>query len=332
MSFAIETFDLSKTFPAPRRMRLPWHAPDPAQVVHAVREVSLAVEEGELFGLLGPNGAGKTTLVKVLCTLISPTSGSARLGGYDLSDTVRVRQTIGLAVGDERSFYWRLTGWQNLEFYAALYGLSPGEARARIRQVLAWLELTDQADHRFHTYSSGQKQRFAIARAVLHRPRILFMDEPTRSLDPTTTEHLHHFIAEELIRREGMTVFLTTHRLDEAEKLCRRVAIMDRGRIRACGRLAELRASLGPQTRYRLRLHGLSEGSAEVIRTALGEKAALTSDRQGAIFLTLETTSGEEALARAIGLVYRLGAEVREVTQEEMPLAEVFRRFTSPSD
>ena len=173
MSFAIETVDLSKTFPAPRDARRLWRAPDPAQAVHAVREVSLAVEEGELFGLLGPNGAGKTTLVKVLCTLISPTSGWARLRGYDLSDTVHVRQAIGLAVGDERSFYWRLTGRQNLEFYAALYGLSPGEARVRIRQVLAWLELTDQADHRFHTYASGQKQRFAIARGLTSPPHPL---------------------------------------------------------------------------------------------------------------------------------------------------------------
>ena len=330
MSFAVETFDLSKTFPAPRSPRRFWRAPGPAEAVQAVRGVSLAVEEGELFGLLGPNGAGKTTLVKILCTLISPTSGSARLGGCDLADTERVRHTIGLAVGDERSFYWRLTGRQNLEFYAALYGLSPTEARSRIPQVLAWLELTDQADRRFHTYSSGQKQRFAIARSVLHHPRILFMDEPTRSLDPTTTEHLHRFITEELIGREGMTVFLTTHRLDEAEKLCRRVAIMNRGRIQACGRLAELRASLAPQTRYRLRLHGLPAESAAAVGAALGSGVTLEPDGRGAMLLTLETAAGEEALARAIGLVYRLGAEVHEVTQEEMSLEEVFRHFTSP--
>ena len=157
------------------------------------------------------------------------------------------------------------------------------------------------------------------------------MDEPTRSLDPTT-EHLHRFITDELIGREGMIVFLTTHRLDEAEKLCRRVAIMDRGRIRACGQLTALRASLAPLTRYRLRLHRLSEELGETVRAALGEEATLALNDQGAMLLTLETTSGEEALARAIGLAYRLGAEVREVTQEEMPLTEVFRRFTLPSD
>ena len=218
-----------------------------------VAGVDLAIPRGELFGLLGPNGAGKTTLTKMLCTLILPTSGRATIAGYDLAEEGRIRAAVGLAVADERSFYWRLTGAQNLRFFAALHGLFGRSAEARVGQVLADVHLQSHAQQRFGTYSSGQKQRLAIGRALLHQPRVLFLDEPTRSLDPTATAELHALIRRLQGERE-LTIFLITHDLSEAEKLCHRVAVMHKGRVQSMGDPATLRRQLGQKMRYVVRL------------------------------------------------------------------------------
>jgi ABC-2 type transport system ATP-binding protein len=151
--------------------------------VTAVQDADIAVEQGELFGLLGPNGAGKTTLIKLLSTLIVPTAGTAKVNGHDLREQPKIKASIGLVTGDERSFYWRLTGRQNLEFFAGLNGFSADKAARRIDEVLEMIDLTDRAEERFQTYSTGMKQRLSLARGLLHDPPILFMDEPTKSLD-----------------------------------------------------------------------------------------------------------------------------------------------------
>lgn len=296
--------------------------------VSAVDNVCLEVREGELFGLLGPNGAGKTTLIKLLCTLIVPTSGSAQIGGIDLQHAGEVRRLVGMASGDERSFYWRLSGRENLEFFAALYGLDRPAARQRSRQLLAQVELADKADAAFRTYSSGQKQRLSIARALLHSPRVLFLDEPTRSLDPTATAHLHRFIEEELLRRSGMTIVLTTHRLDEAQRLCNRLAIMDRGRVQACGTVDELRARLQPTTIYELRVAGL-QGDPLILGDGLpGQLTALKLVPSDQWLLRLEAADGEAALAALIQRISLAGGQVREVASERPSLEQVFQEFT----
>ena len=248
MEIAIETEGLTKHFARPRGL---WRlARRPA--VTAVEDVDLQVEQGEIFGLLGPNGAGKTTLVKMLCTLILPTGGSASVAGHPLDDGAAIRAAVGLVVGDERSFFWRLTGRQNLAFFAAMHHYRGPAAGERVQAVLESVNMHERADDRFANYSSGMKQRMAIARSLLHAPHILFLDEPSRSLDPVATNRLHELLLE-LVAQRGVTIFLITHDLMEAEKLCERVAVMHRGRIRAVDSPAVLRAQLARRLRYTVR-------------------------------------------------------------------------------
>jgi ABC-2 type transport system ATP-binding protein len=327
---AIETHDLVKRFPlngSVRRMFRRGRAGE-QQEVTAVDGVSLAVEQGELFGLLGPNGAGKTTLIKLLCTLVVPTSGSARIGGVDLNHSEQVRGLVGMASGDERSFYWRLTARENLAFFAALYGLDKQTAARRVEELLQQVGLAAQADRPFRTYSSGQKQRLSIARALLHGPRVLFLDEPTRSLDPTATMNLHRFIEEELLGRQGMTILLTTHRLDEAQRLCQRVAIMHAGRIRACGTPDELKASLGPTVAFILRARGLEVFPEKPYPGLMGQVTVEAGEEPGEWLVRLDAVEGEEALGSLIQEISQAGGRVVDMTREQPSLEQVFQRFT----
>lgn len=208
--------------------------------------VDLFVRKGEVFGILGPNGAGKTTLIKILCTLILPTGGEARVDGFDVvKESGRVRESIGLVTTDERSFYWRLTGRQNLEFFASLHNFYSDDARDMVDELLGVVDLKSAADERFLNYSAGMKQRMAIARGLLNDPSVLFMDEPTRSLDPGAAQGLRNFIKDEIVRERGKTIFISTHNLEEAEHLCDRVAIFDDGRIKVVGSPNDLKADLG---------------------------------------------------------------------------------------
>ena len=250
MTWAIQTFALTKRFPAQSVLRGLISRSGPESP--AVNGVDLSIKPGELFGLLGPNGAGKTTLIKMLCTLVSPTSGTARVNGFDLSQETEIKASIGLVTSDERSFYWRLTGRQNLEFFAQLHHIPHDQIRNRVDEVLEQVDIGSISDRRFTTYSTGIRQRLSIARALINRPRILFLDEPTKGLDPEATERLHTLIREKLVNQQGITTFLTTHDLLEAETLCDRIAIMNSGQIRACGTLDELRGEKGESNHPKL--------------------------------------------------------------------------------
>lgn len=322
---AIETYDLGKRYPQTNRMWR-WLHQRTAATPEAVSHINLHVREGELFGLLGPNGAGKTTLVKLLCTLILPTTGSARVGGFDLTQSDHVRAQIGMSTGDERSFYWRLSGRQNLEFFAALCNLPKQQIAPRVSEVLAQLGLGAVGDASFQTYSSGMRQRLSIARAILHRPRILFLDEPTRSLDPNSTRQLHSLIQDELLARAGMTIFLTTHRLDEAEKLCHRVGIMHKGRLQAVGTLADLRQSLQARHRYHLTVSDLPPAQAELLTQqtpTLRQEAAA----DGLVQLTL-TAAADHLLSDIISRIVMVGGHIQTVRHEEVSLEELFVTLT----
>jgi len=244
MYYAIETEYLTKYFvPIRSLIDVVSHPFKKVKPIVAVDRVNLQVNKGEIFGLLGPNGAGKTTLIKILCTLISPTSGRALVGGYDVAkDEEKVRGCVGLVTCEERSFYWRLTGRQNLQFYGILYNLKTSEIKARVKQISRLLEIEDILNQRFDSYSTGTKQKMAIARALIPDPEILFMDEPTRSLDPMMSAEVRSFI-KKLAEQQGKTIVLATHQLQEAEQLCDRVAIMNRGRVIAVGSLEELQAA-----------------------------------------------------------------------------------------
>jgi len=212
--------------------------------VVALDGVELEVAPGETFGLLGPNGAGKTTMVKIMVTILLPTAGRAAVLGYDVArQAAQVRPRIGIVFGGERGLYWRLSGRDNLRYFAELYRMPPRVSRRRIGELIDMLGLADRADDRVETYSRGMKQRLHIARGIIHDPPVVFMDEPTIGLDPAIAAELRQFIAG--LRAQEKTVFLTTHYLNEAERLCDRVAVVDRGRLQAVATPARLKEMWG---------------------------------------------------------------------------------------
>jgi ABC-2 type transport system ATP-binding protein len=215
--------------------------------VDALRDVTLHVARGEVFGLMGPNGAGKTTLLRLLATLLPPSTGGGRIGGSDLVRQARtVRRLIGLASGEERGFYWRLSGRENLEFIAGLLGMAPRAGRERADQVLEMVDLLPMAHQSVAQYSTGMRQRLGIARALLGRPAVLLLDEPTRSLDPMIAAGVQTLVRR-LAADAGTTVVLATHNLEEAERICNRVAILVGGRLRALVRAGSRDQSLASE-------------------------------------------------------------------------------------
>ncbi len=216
--------------------------------VEAVRGVSFRVEEGETFGFLGPNGAGKTTTINILCTLLEQTSGVARVNGFDcMREPAKVRSSIGL-VFQEITLDNELTALENLNFHGYLYNMEKRLLERRIEEILDVVGLWDRRNDFVKGFSGGMKRRLEIARGLLHRPKVLFLDEPTLGLDPQTRSNVWQFI-EELKRKEGNTVFMTTHYMDEAE-VCDRIAIIDGGRIIACASPEELKSSIQGDTVY----------------------------------------------------------------------------------
>jgi ABC-2 type transport system ATP-binding protein len=243
MDFAVDIISLSKQFAKDKGLSDSILRPfKKADNIIVLSDINLKIRKGELFGLLGPNGAGKTTLIKILSTLILPTNGTARINGYDiLKQPGGVKISLGLISSEERSFYWRLTGRQNLRFFASLQGIYDKYAEKRINQTLRLVGLEKEAEKRFDSYSTGMKQKMAIARGLLNNPEILLMDEPTKGLDPLSAQKIREFIRDELIKKQKKTILLTTHNVVEAEQICDRIAIINHGKIRAFGNLKELK-------------------------------------------------------------------------------------------
>ena len=212
--------------------------------VKAVDGVSLTIQKGEVFGLLGPNGAGKTTTLHMLSTILKPTSGEAKVNGFDVAKQPgRVRKSIGIVFQDPSSDEL-LTGYENLRMHALLYGVPGSIRRQRIDEVLDLVDLKDRRNDLLKNYSGGMRRRLEIARGLLHRPKVLFLDEPTLGLDPQTREHIWEYI-EKLVKEEKLTIIITTHYMDEADRLCDRIAIMDKGAIIVLDTPDELKMSLG---------------------------------------------------------------------------------------
>jgi ABC-2 type transport system ATP-binding protein len=225
--------------------------------VHAITDLSLQIMPGELFGLFGPNGAGKSTLVRMLTTLLAPTRGTAFVGGYNIiHDELQVRASCGLVTSDERSFYGRLSAAQNLSFFAAMQNMKRQEIPRRVAFLLDLFGLEAKAKARVQSLSTGQKQRLNMARALVHDPPILFLDEPTKSMDVQTSDFVKGLIKEELIGRQGKTVVFISHELYEMDNFCDRVAILAEGQVRVVGTPAELAARLPRRALYRIVVEG----------------------------------------------------------------------------
>ncbi len=234
------------TYPSPRGLldvlRNPFAKPGGTE---ALRSIDLAIESGQVFGLLGPNGAGKMTLTRILCNLVIPTQGRVLIDGNDIAlEPGKCRKSVGFISSDERSFFWRLTGLENLLFFAPLYEVPRKEARLRINFYLDFFGIGAQARRRFGLLSSGQKKLFSVVRALVPDPPILLFDEPTNSLDPGTSARLMDHVREELSRRRGKTVLWATHRLEEAREMCDTLMVVDHGTCRFSGSVADF-AALG---------------------------------------------------------------------------------------
>ncbi len=235
---AIELHNISKSFTERNWKTFFFRKPI---AVRALNNISLTVNKGEILGLLGPNGAGKTTLIKILSTLVTPDKGTGSIAGLSLEDdSLAIRKKIGLVSTNDRTFYWRLTGRENLNFFATLYNLYGTNKSRRITEALELTDMKDKADSRFMAFSAGQKQRLAIARAMLSDPEILLLDEATTSLDPIASRKLLRFTKETLAERKHKTIIWCTHNLHEAEEICDCVTILNRGKVIYNGTLQDL--------------------------------------------------------------------------------------------
>ena len=297
-------------------------------VVDALRDVSLQVESGEIFGLVGRNGQGKTTLIKTTCGLIEPSAGRVRVFGHDsVRDLREVKRRIGLVSADERSFYFRLTGRGNLTFFGRLQGLDDRLIASRIESLSAQFELTPLLDRPFQDYSTGNKQRLAIVRALLADPPLLLLDEPTRSLDPISAEGLRRVLARWASVGRGKTVLITTHNLAEIEALCARVAILSRGRVIECDTLAALRAKYAQAEVVRLRVRGSAGPAlAPTLSAALGV-VEITPHADDRLLVRLERQADDDRLERLLALVRAQGLSVIGCDTEHFGLMQVLERI-----
>jgi ABC-2 type transport system ATP-binding protein len=290
--------------------------------VTAVDRVSFSVPEGELFGLLGPNGAGKTTTINILSTLLHLSSGRAEVAGHDVAASRdEVRRAIGV-VFQEPALDGKLTGRENLEFHAMMYGLGKEERRRRIDEVLGLVELTDRAGTLVEKYSGGMKRRLEIGRGLIHRPRVLFLDEPTLGLDAQTRRHIWDYI-QKLNRDHGVTIVLTTHYMEEADILCGRIAIMDHGRFVALDSPARLKDILGGDV-VSLEVDGAVDDLLAGIRRLDWVKTANRHD--GVLTMTME--KGERRIPELVTIAQAGGVAVRSVNLHKPSLEDVFLHFT----
>lgn len=264
------------------------------KAVTAVSNVSFAVNQGELFGLFGPNGAGKSTIVRLLTTLLAPTSGTAVVNGFDVvQQEMQVRASVGLVTADERSFYGRLTARQNLQFYAAMQNVPRAQIPARIDEVLTLFDLSHKANAATQSLSTGQKQRLNMARALIHNPPILFLDEPTKSMDVQTSDFVKELIRNELVNRQGKTVVFISHELYEMENFCDRVIILANGTVQAVGTPAELGARLPRRALFRLVVEGNPDQMAQSWQ-ALDGVESVTEISRGATQTTFDVALADE--------------------------------------
>jgi ABC-2 type transport system ATP-binding protein len=289
--------------------------------IEAVRGVSFEIQKGQLFGLLGPNGAGKTTTIKMLITLLIPTSGSANVLGYDVvKDAREVRKRIGYVFGGERGVYERLSGYDNLRYFAELYGVPPKIQKARIEELLVLVGLKGREHERAEGYSRGMKQRLHVARGLLHDPEVLFLDEPTIGLDPVGARELRKTIAS--LTDAGKTILLTTHYMFEADALCDRIAVISQGKIVAEGTPGQLKSRVESGSVTEVEVYGVPEETIERLRKLEGVLAVWVEERDQAQVLSVQTRADIQLTAAILG--HLNGANVGRVSHREPTLEDAY--------
>ena len=293
----------------------------------AVRQVSLALGEGEVFGFLGPNGAGKTTTVKLLNGMLTPTAGSCRVLGSDPArEPEKVHARSGV-VTEHAQMYDNLTGLQNLMFYASIFGMAEEQARERANELLGQLGLEEAKDQKLSAYSTGMRQRLSLARALLHRPEALFLDEPTSGLDPESAQNVNRLIRR-LAKEEGITVFLCTHQLRYAQEICTRYGLIEEGRLLAAGTLDELRRSVSPRITVRVRAAGISSDLISLLHLRKSER----EDREaaGSREICLETgVSSEKEIPDLVRRIVSGGGDIYHVSACLPSLEDIYFTLTA---
>jgi ABC-2 type transport system ATP-binding protein len=288
----------------------------------AVDAVTFRVGEGEVFGFLGPNGAGKTTTVRMLCCLISKTSGEARIAGYEIGnggDALKIRKMLGL-VPDNVGLYDDLSAYDNLDFYGKLYDCTDSQRKENIQRFLTMLGLWEKKDVAVGTFSKGMKQKLSIARALIHEPQVIFMDEPTANLDPESSKTVRDFILD--LKKEKRTIFLNTHNLDEAQRLCDRIGILNT-KLRAVGTPEELQRAVGRRVTV-VRLQKADEAVLAAVRKlGLGEVSA-----DGAK-LTIGVTNPEKENAAILDAIVKAGGLVQSVSIVGSTLEDAYLKLVS---
>ncbi len=318
---AISIQNISKTYPTSfPRLKKFFHV-SAKDSVEALRNISLEIEEGEIFGLIGKNGAGKTTLAKIIATLVQPTEGEVLVKGFDsVKDDVKVRSLVGLATAEERSFYWRLSCEKNLLFFARLYGMPDRSAKKRIADIFEQLGLTELATRRFSNLSTGNKQKLALARALLTNPPVLLLDEPTRSLDPLAAADMRELIGS----LDGVSILLTSHNLSEIEQLCKRVAIISEGTIRAIDEPENLRNSHQQTQKVKISLKGMLEDSLITLNNLVDFEVEKNDD---SITLTFDRESEDDLLGNTISELNKKGVKILDVETEKATLLDVLESY-----
>lgn len=287
----------------------------------AVDSVSFTVKQGEIFGFLGPNGAGKTTTIKMLTTLFNPTDGSAEVAGFNIiKQRDEVRKKIGI-VFQEPALDNELTGEENLDFHARMYGLDKKFRKARINEVLKLVDLEDKKDDFVKNYSGGMKRRLEIARGLMHHPTVLFLDEPTLGLDAQTRRAIWEYI-KKMNKEEGTTIFLTTHYMDEADYLCERIGIIDQGKILVIDTTTNLKNSVGND------LITLSCDNLEILMNRIQKEPWINNVKIHDNFLTLGVEKGEEKIPDIIEIARSLGLKIKSISVRKPTLDDVFLSYT----
>lgn len=320
----VEARDLVKRYQPPWTWRNLRHG-GPEKT--ALAGVGMTVEQGEIFGLLGPNGAGKTTLLRILVGLLTPDEGTVLVNGHDVVTSGRqVRRSIGVVYGDERSFFWRLSVRENLRFYARLFGIGGAECDRRITELIELVGLAEAGDLPMHSFSSGMRQRASIARGLVNDPPLLFMDEPTRSLDPVGSQELRRLILERVA--DGRTVVFATNLMHEAEALCDRLLLIDHGHALITGTVQDFRQKVSPDVVYEFVLDG--QGSCfpeELLAIAGVKKAEVGQTELGSFLVTLVLDGEASALPAAIRHLLDHSLEIVSCTRQEPSLDEIFREL-----